>query len=77
MKEMIYQAFTNMKDYETVVLQIISDMGIIGKKEDFMVEGLQAIHKYKKLHPEYEYTTNYQIYLVVQDHFRSLLVRHD
>ncbi|UOQ94443.1 hypothetical protein MUO14_05675 [Halobacillus shinanisalinarum] len=75
MKEMIYQAFTDMKDYETVVLQIISDMGVIGKKDDFMVEGLQAIHKYKQLHPEY--STNYQIYLAVQDHFRSLLVSHD
>ncbi|WP_079527311.1 hypothetical protein [Halobacillus hunanensis] len=68
---------TSMKVFEAVVLQAISDMGLLGKKDDFMEEGLLAIHKFKVKHPDEHQCTPYLIGLAVRNHLRSLVVIHD
>ncbi len=62
---------------EAVVLQVISEMGLLGKKDDFMKEGLLAVHNFKVSHPEEHQCTPYLIDIAVRKHLRSLIAIHD
>ncbi|MFG6147949.1 hypothetical protein [Halobacillus sp. B23F22_1] len=55
--------------YENLVTGIIVEMGI-GKADVFLQEGLKAIHKFIEIHNE---ANVYQLTMVIQNHFRSLL----
>ncbi|MFD2922517.1 hypothetical protein [Halobacillus naozhouensis] len=68
---------TSKSTLESAVLQVISEMGLLGKKDDFMKEGLLAIHNFKVSHPDEHQCTPYLIGVAVRNHLRSLVVIHD
>ncbi|WP_101842992.1 hypothetical protein [Halobacillus sp. Marseille-P3879] len=55
---------------ESLIKRIIEDMGISGKTDLFLQEGMSALHKFVEIHNE---ATLYQLNLVIRNHFRSIL----
>ncbi|MCP3028062.1 hypothetical protein [Halobacillus sp. A5] len=59
-----------MNSYESLIKPIIEEMGISGKADLFLKEGMEAVHTFIAIHNE---ASVHQLSIVIRSHFRSLL----
>ncbi|WP_082233321.1 hypothetical protein [Halobacillus massiliensis] len=58
--------------YEVMIARIIEEMGLSGKEEIFMKEGMKVFHQYIKSQPA-EAVNDYSLHNEIRKHFRSLM----
>ncbi|MFC7062063.1 hypothetical protein [Halobacillus seohaensis] len=64
--------FDSWHMYEAIIIRTMNEMGISGKRDVFLQEGMNVIRNHRAIHSETE-TSYYQLYIVLTDHFRSLI----